>query len=280
MESQRLERLLEEERRARREAEAIAERALVAVHALDAELKRADRELEEFAYIASHDLSEPLRMITSYLQLIERRYTDRLDADGREFIAFAVDGGQRLQRLIGGLLEYSRAGRAPLTAEAVDTNALMEQLLADLAGRLADTGGRVDFEGLPTVPGDPGLLARVFANLVGNGLKFARAGSPPTVRVTAQREGAGWRFRVADNGIGVPADQAERIFRIFQRLHARDEYEGTGVGLPICRRILERHGGWIELEPTPEGADGASFAFWLPDELPVSPRAAAAAPAA
>jgi signal transduction histidine kinase len=243
-----------------------------ALQALNAELRRSNRELEEFAYIASHDLSEPLRMITSYLQLIERRYKDRLDQDGVDFINFAVDGGQRMQRLIQDLLEYSRAGRARIDTQDVAMATVVDELRHFFGER-----GTIEADELPVVRADPAQLTRVFQNLVGNGLKFAREGVPPTVTIAARPEGDGWLFTVRDNGIGVPEDQFERAFRMFGRLHARDQYEGTGIGLPICRRIVERHGGRIGFRAV-EG-EGACVELWLPAE-PVIPPAAEAAPAA
>jgi PAS domain S-box-containing protein len=225
------------------------------------ELRRSNHELEQFAYVASHDLQEPLRTVASFVQLLARRYRDRLDADGLEFIDFAVGGVTRMQRLIEDLLRFSRVGMRPATLVAVDAGAAVGAAQGNLLAAIEESGATVESGPLPVVLADPGQLEQLFTNLVGNALKF-RGAEPPRVRVDAERDGRWWRFGVSDNGIGIEAQYFQRIFVIFQRLHARDAYPGTGVGLAICKKIVERHGGRIWVESSP-GA-GASFFFTLP----------------
>ncbi len=228
------------------------------------ELERSNAELQQFAYVASHDLQEPLRTISSYLQLLKRRYAGRvLDEDADEYIAFAVDGAKRMQALIQAVLAYSRVGTHGKDFANLDAHALVARALANLDARLAETGAQVAVdEDLPRVWGDDTQLGQLFQNLIGNALKFVRSGETPQVAVTVERRGAEWAFAVRDNGIGLPPEQAERIFGMFQRLHTRDEYEGTGIGLSVCKRIVERHGGriWVESRP----GQGATFLFTLP----------------
>jgi len=228
------------------------------------ELERSNAELQQFAYVASHDLQEPLRTIASYLQLLKRRYAGRvLDEGADEYIAFAVDGAKRMQTLIQAVLAYSRVGTHGKDFAPTDTHALVAGALANLEARLAETGARVTVAGdLPTVWGDDTQLGQLFQNLIGNALKFTRPGETSAVAITAERREEEWAFAVRDNGIGLPPEQAERIFGMFQRLHARDEYEGAGIGLAVCKRIVERHGGriWVESRP----GEGATFLFTLP----------------
>ncbi len=239
-------------------------RAEEALARSNAELERSNAELQQFAYVASHDLQEPLRTITSYLQLLKRRYAGRvLDEGADEYIAFAVDGAKRMQALIQAVLAYSRVGTHGKDFANLDARALVARALANLDARLAETGAQVAVdEDLPAVWGDDTQLGQIFQNLIGNALKFVRPGETPRVAVTAERHGAEWAFAVRDNGIGLPPEQAERIFGMFQRLHTRDEYEGTGIGLSVCKRIVERHGGriWVESQP----GQGATFLFTLP----------------
>ncbi len=230
------------------------------------ELERSNNELEQFASIASHDLSEPLRMVTSYLQLLERRYGGRLDADADEFIRYAVDGATRMRSLIDALLDYSRVGRVADRREAVDTSALVDRVTETLTVGREGPAPVVDRGELPVVPGDPEALTQVFQNLLGNALKFTPGDRPARVEVAAEPQGSGWVFTVADDGIGFDEAHAERIFRMFQRLHGREEYPGTGVGLAIARKVVERHGGRIWAEARPEG--GARFRFQLPGGPP------------
>ena len=243
------------------------ERILVAEQKLTAEeLQRSNSELEQFAYIASHDLQEPLRMVGSYTSLLERRYKGKLDADADEFIGFAMEGVTRMRSLINDLLTYSRVGKEEKPSAPTDSRAALDRALANLRVTIAERGAVVVAGQLPMVMGNPPQLTQVFQNLIGNGLKFCKEGQPE-VRVSAERQGGEWVFSVSDNGIGIDQQYADRIFLIFQRLHKRDEYEGTGIGLAICKKIVERHGGriWVESEP----GKGATFRFTLQmvDEL-------------
>jgi light-regulated signal transduction histidine kinase (bacteriophytochrome) len=226
-----------------------------------ADLARSNAELEQFAYVASHDLQEPLRMVASYTQLLARRYQGKLDQDADEFIAFAVDGARRMQDLINDLLAYSRVGTRALQVETVDTQALVDQVVGDLAAAVEESGGRVTRGPLPNLQADPTQLRQLFQNLIANAIKF-RGERPPEVQVSADRSDGAWRFAVRDNGIGIDPEYRERIFALFQRLHTRAEYPGTGIGLAICRKIVERHGGriWVESEPR----QGTTFWFSLP----------------
>jgi signal transduction histidine kinase len=230
------------------------------------ELQRSNEELEQFAYVASHDLQEPLRKVASFTQMLERRYKGQLDERADRYIAFAVDGAKRMQELINDLLEFSRVGRLTRAHEPVDCNALVEQACARLATMIAESGADVSAGELPTVNGDHGLLIAVFQNLIANAVKF-RDQAPPKVRIEAKRDGRFWRLSCTDNGIGVEDEYAERIFVIFQRLHTREAYEGTGIGLAMCRKIVEYHGGHIYLDRA-EAGRGARFIFTLPADVP------------
>jgi signal transduction histidine kinase len=239
------------------------EAAQAEIEAQAAELARSNAELEQFAYVASHDLQEPLRKVTSFCQMLERRYAGQLDERGEQYIAFAVDGAKRMQVLINDLLAFSRVGRLGRVPELVDADDLVAIAKANLAAGIEETGARIDVEGdLPVVNGERSLLALVFQNLIGNGIKF-HGDQPPRVRISVDRDDGFWRFTVADNGIGIDPEYSERIFVIFQRLHARDAYSGTGIGLAMCRKVVEYHGGRIWLEPSANGA-GATFRFTLP----------------
>jgi light-regulated signal transduction histidine kinase (bacteriophytochrome) len=226
-----------------------------------ADLARSNADLQQFAYVASHDLQEPLRMVASYTQLLARRYQGKLDADADEFIAFAVDGATRMQHLIEDLLAYSRVGTRGKQFASTDVNVVVSRVLRDLQGTIDGSRAVVTRDDLPTVDADAVQLGEVFQNLIANALKF-RGAEDPRVRVSAERDGNTWRFAVRDNGIGIEPRHAERIFVIFQRLHARADYPGTGIGLAICKRIVERHGGkiWVDSRP---GA-GSTFSFTLP----------------
>ncbi|MEW5727860.1 MAG: MASE3 domain-containing protein, partial [Pseudomonadota bacterium] len=226
------------------------------------ELRRSNQELEHFAYVASHDMREPLRMITSYLHLLERRHGDALDSEAREFIAFASDGAKRLDDLILDLLDYSRIGRKGQPFAPVPTGETVRAVLADLAMAIDDGNARVTVtEGLPVVLGDAVELRRLFQNLIGNALKYRHPDRTPVIEVGCRPDGERWEFAVADNGIGIPAADADRVFQIFQRLHGRTQYEGTGIGLAVCKKVVERHGGRIWVEPT---EPGSTFRFTLP----------------
>jgi len=221
-------------------------------------LRRSNRELEQFAYVASHDLQEPLRMVSSYLALLEKRYRAVLDDKGREFIAHSVDGAERMHALINGLLTYSRVDRGEAPQEAVIADAALSEALEYLRPRLLEAGAEVTHDLLPSVQADRVQLVQLFQNLVGNAIKY-RGQAPPRVHVAAQRDGERWRITVRDNGIGIDPAYHERIFEIFQRLHTRAEYPGTGIGLAICKKIVERHGGrlWVESAK----GEGAVFCF-------------------
>ncbi len=239
--------------------------AVRAAHAeLDArtkDLERSNAELEQFAYVASHDLQEPLRKVASFCQLLERRYKGKLDERADQYIAFAVDGAKRMQILINDLLAFSRVGRIVREPVEVSCDAVLEQALGNLADAMERTGATVTSDDLPTVSAEVPLLTAVFQNLIGNALKF-RGEDPPKVSVTVRRDGDFWEFAVADNGIGIDPEYAERIFVIFQRLHNKADYPGTGIGLAMCRKIIEYHGGTIWLDTDVES--GSRFCFTLP----------------
>jgi light-regulated signal transduction histidine kinase (bacteriophytochrome) len=233
---------------------------LLARHA--EELARSNDELEQFAYVASHDLQEPLRMVASFTQLLGRRYRGKLDQDADEFIGFAVDGANRMQRLINDLLAYSRVGSRRKPLGPIDCNAVMQLARDNLAKAVEESGTVIYQNPLPVVLGDEVQLLQVFQNLIANAIKF-RGADPPQIQVTAERRGPEWVFAIKDNGIGIAPEHQERIFSIFQRLHHRSDYPGTGIGLAICKKIVERHGGriWVESQP----GRGSTFYFSLPE---------------
>ena len=243
-----------------RELEAI-ELARAELAAAAIELERSNTELEQFAYVASHDLQEPLRKVTSFCQLLQDRYADQLDERADQYIAFAVDGAKRMQQLINDLLAFSRVGRIRERSEMSDITALAQAAVTDLDETIRSSGAEVEIGELPELSVEPQLLRTVFQNLIANSLKF-RSQAPPRIRIEAARSGDRWLFTCTDNGIGIEPAYADRVFVIFQRLHTRDAYEGTGIGLAMCRKIIEFSGGEIWLDR--EYSGGARIRFTLP----------------
>jgi len=225
------------------------------------DLARSNAELEQFAYVASHDLQEPLRKVASFCQLLEQRYKGQLDERADQYIEFAVDGAKRMQQLINDLLDFSRVGRMGDTPQPVDLGEAARRALANLDAAVVKSRAQVDVGLLPTVSGEASLLTALFQNLIANALKF-HGEDPPEIRIRAERDGSEWAIACSDNGIGIDPEYAERVFAIFQRLHGKDEYAGTGIGLAMCRKIVEHHGGRIWLDPA--AAPGTTFRFTLP----------------
>jgi signal transduction histidine kinase len=237
----------------RKKAEQSREQALV-------DLKRSNEELQQFAYVASHDLQEPLRMVSSYTQLLADRYGDRLDDKARKYIDYAVDGAVRMQRLIQDLLTYSRIATRGGELETINSQSALDEAMVNLQVAIAEAEAAVTHDVLPDIKGDATQLAQLFQNLIGNAVKF-RSQATLRIHVAAEKDGDDWRFSVADNGIGIDLRYREKVFEIFQRLHTRSEYPGTGIGLAICKRIVDRHGGkiWFTSEP----GQGSIFFFTL-----------------
>ncbi|MEV6192127.1 CHASE3 domain-containing protein [Streptomyces sp. NPDC051920] len=251
---------------ASREQREILTRQKTDLDAQAVELRRSNAELEQFAYVASHDLQEPLRKVASFCQLLEKRYGDQLDDRARQYIDFAVDGAKRMQILINDLLTFSRVGRVNDARLPVDLDQALSKALANLDSSITESGASVDRpDELPRVVGDPTLVTMLWQNLIGNAVKFRHPDRPPHVRVTCEpdpEDSGAWRFCVTDNGIGIPAEFEEKVFVIFQRLHARDAYGGTGIGLALCKKIVEYHGGRIWIDTT--HTDGTRFCFTIP----------------
>jgi light-regulated signal transduction histidine kinase (bacteriophytochrome) len=271
-------RVEEERRRAEREnaaaAPALAERAAALERAnaelaeTTARLERSNEELQSFATVASHDLREPLRVVSGFADLLARRHGDDLGPDGQRFVEAITGGVARMDEMIADLLAYARAGRVDEPLEPVDSNAVVDDALAALQRAIDDAGAQIDVEPLPMVNGNPASLRQLFQNLIANALKFVEDG-PPRVRIWAAEVPEGWRFSVRDNGIGIDPEHAERIFGMFTRLNGGDRYPGTGVGLAVCKRIVDVHGGHIWVEAAPGG--GSQFMFTIARAKPGAP---------
>lgn len=259
--NERLEKIVAKRTLALRKEIAQRKRAQAALARQARELARSNADLEQFAYVASHDLQEPLRMVASYTQLLAKRYQGTLDSDADEFIGFAVDGVVRMQSLIKGLLEYSRVGTRGKELVLTNCEEVLKMTLANLRGAIEDSGAVVTSTAMPTVKGDATQLGQLFQNLIGNAIKFCTDGAP-RIHVSAERKKREWQFTVKDNGIGIAHEDLERIFEVFQRLHTASEYPGTGIGLALCKKIAERHGGTIWVES--EIGSGSRFCFSIP----------------
>lgn len=230
------------------------------------ELQRSNEELEKFAYVASHDLQEPLRAVSNYVQLLKRRYANKLDREAGEYVEFAVEGVKRMQILIQDLLGYTRIGTRGNRFTDIDCNEVLDEVLANLKVMSDASNAKVTHDALPTIYGDRTQLVQLFQNLIGNSLKFRRDMEDPIVHVGAEDLGDHWQFTVADNGIGIEPEYAEKVYVIFQRLNERDKFSGTGIGLAICKKIVERHNGAIWFESKP--GEGTTFHVKLPAKEP------------
>ncbi|TYL38480.1 histidine kinase [Natronococcus pandeyae] len=224
-------------------------------------LKESNERLEQFAYAASHDLQEPLRMVSSYLQLIESRYADEFDEDGEEFLEYAIDGSERMKEMIDGLLEYSRVETQGEAFEPIDLDEILADACQNLEIQIDERDAVIDSEELPRVEGDASQLRQVFQNLISNAIEYS-GDAPPQVDISAERDGEEWIISVRDSGLGIPPEEQDRIFEVFERLHSHEESSGTGIGLALCNRIIERHNGeiWVESDP----GEGTTFSFTLP----------------
>jgi signal transduction histidine kinase len=232
------------------------------------ELARSNAELEQFAYVASHDLQEPLRMISNYTQLLAERYRGKLDEQADKYIAYSVDGATRMQALIQDLLKFSRVGKTEIESRTTECRAVVEQALKNLQAAVQESGAVVNWNSLPVVMADASQLTQVFQNLIANAIKF-HGSEKPLIQIDAEKKEHEWVLTVSDNGIGIPAESWQDIFVIFRRLHTRAEYAGNGIGLSMCKKIIERHGGklWVEAQAAP----GCRFKFTLPAALPSKP---------
>jgi PAS domain S-box-containing protein len=230
-------------------------------------LSRSNQELEQFAYVASHDLQEPLRMISNYVQLLARRYKGQLDEDADDFIHFAVDGAERMKALIIDLLTFSRVSTRGKPPEPVDMGVILKTVRNNLEVTISETGANIIAGEMPTVEADPTQMVQLLQNLIGNAIKF-RGAQPPEIHISAQEDDSVWTFAVSDNGIGIESQYFDRLFKIFQRLHDKEDYPGTGIGLAVCKRIVERHGGKIWVES--EFGNGSTFYFTLPTQTKIT----------
>ncbi|MFB6888907.1 ATP-binding protein [Kitasatospora sp. NPDC056327] len=243
---------------------AFTEEARVRLDAQAADLQRSNAELEQFAYVASHDLQEPLRKVSSFTQLLQRRYGGQLDERADQYIGFAVDGANRMQVLINDLLDFSRVGRVLNTSDEVDLEETLERTLDALSVSVQEAGADITHDPLPAVVADPTQMGVLFQNLIGNAVKFRRPGEQPHIHVSARREGPLWHFAVTDDGIGIAPEFADKVFVIFQRLHTKEAFGGSGIGLAMCRKIVEFHGGTITVDPNHR--DGTRMVFTLAAE--------------
>jgi light-regulated signal transduction histidine kinase (bacteriophytochrome) len=252
----------EELRKYREHLEELVEQRTAELKKMADELTRSNKDLKEFAYVVSHDLKEPLQVIKGFLMLFEKRYKDKLDEKANEIIRFTVDGAKRMQELIKDLLEYSQVGTKGKEFKPADCSLILNKAISNLKVSIEESGAVVTHDTLPTVTADAIQLSRLFQNLIGNAIKF-HGSEAPMVHISTERKGDEWLFSVRDNGIGIDPKFADRIFAVFQRLHSSDEYPGTGIGLAICKKIVEHHGGriWVESEP----GKGATFYFIIPE---------------
>ncbi|WP_243688394.1 sensor histidine kinase [Geotalea toluenoxydans] len=228
------------------------------------ELQRSNAELQQFAYVSSHDLQEPIRMVTSYVQLLQKRYQGKLDEKAEMYISFIVEAAHRMSSLINDLLALSRVGRREREFMPVETELVVKEALDNLRVAMEESGARITKDPLPMVMGDPVQLLQLFQNLIGNAIKYRKKEVTPEVQISAERKKNQWLFGIHDNGIGIEPQYHDKIFVIFQRLHQREEYQGTGIGLAICQKIVENHGGMVWVESTP--GEGSTFYFTLPAE--------------
>lgn len=247
---------------------AFTEEARRHLDAQAADLQRSNAELEQFAYVASHDLQEPLRKVSSFTQLLQRRYSGQLDARADQYIDFAVDGANRMQTLINDLLDFSRVGRVHHELHSIELEAVLKRTVSSLSVSIEESGAEITHDPLPALVADPTQMGMLWQNLVGNAIKFHRPDQVPKIHISAEQDGDSWRFAVTDNGIGIAPEYAEKVFVIFQRLHTKDAYDGSGIGLAMCKKIVEFHGGTIAIDP--DYRDGARITFTLASEPPES----------
>ncbi len=226
------------------------------------DIARSNKDLEQFAYVASHDLKEPLRMVSTYVQRLEKKYKGQLDEKADKYIGFAVEGVERMEKLIEGLLAYSRIARGAAQFGPVDSNTIFSLAVTNLSASIHECQAVVTKEDLPIVLGDETQLLQLFQNLIANAVKYRKPRTPPQVHVSSAREGSRYIFSVRDNGIGIDSKNYDRIFQIFQRLHSHEQYAGAGIGLAVCKRIVERHDGRIWIESVP--GTGSTFFFTIP----------------